>query len=468
MLDRPLVPHFINSHLFLNSLKGRLIVASVFLLPLACGLLGWSLDRAYSNSLLESQKRQMITQSYALMAAAEIDGETLWLPEKVTDDRFNQLSSGAFAQVYSAFESEPVWQSVSVKETLRLQDGSAERLKAGDTEFGIKMLSGAPLFYLLYRIDWENAKGNAQPFIFAIYETMADHHIQMDSYRQTLWLWLSTIALGLILLQLVILFWGLRPLDKVVADLSLVQQGQADRLDGAYPKELRGMTSSINKLIAHEHAQRTRYRDTLADLAHSIKNPVTIISGALRDLKRVNSSPELDDIEEQNQRINQIISYQLTKAVGQSAAPFHQAILIKPIAEKLVSAMQKVYAEKNMTISVHVPKEASFRGDQGDLMELLGNLLDNACKYGQQQVMMTVRHESAFVFLCIEDDGPGVSQAQQERLLKRGERADTSVPGQGIGLAVVENIVTNYRGSIKLGQSSLGGLKVEIRFTHEA
>lgn len=451
----------------MNSLKGRLIVASIFLLPLACGLLGWSLDRAYSNSLLESQKRQMITQSHALMAAAELDGESLWLPEQVTDDRFNQLSSGVFAQVFRAFQSEPVWQSVSVSDTLFLQDESARRLKAGDKEFGIKMDSGEPLFYLLYRIDWESTKGSAQPFIFAIYETMTDHDIQIESYRRTLWIWLSTIAVVLILLQLLILLWGLRPLDKVVADLSLVQQGKADRLDGAYPKELRGMTSSINKLIAHEHAQRTRYRDTLADLAHSIKNPVTIISGALRELKRENSSPELDDIEEQNQRINQIISYQLTKAVGQSAAPFNQAILIKPIAEKLASAMRKVYAGKNMSISVNVPDEVFFRGDQGDLMELIGNLLDNACKYGKQQVKVTVRHESTSVSLCIEDDGPGVSEAQQERILRRGERADTSVPGQGIGLAVVEDIVSNYRGNIELGQSSLGGLKVEIQFNNE-
>ena len=461
MLDRPLLPSLF------NSLKGRLIVASVFLLPLACGLLGWSLDRAYSNSLLESQKRQMITQSYALMAAAELEGDTLWLPEKVTDDRFNQLSSGAFAQVFSAPAPKPVWQSVSASDTLLLQDESSAGLKAGDTRFGIKMHSGEPLFYLLYRVDWESAKGRAQPFIFAIYETMTDYKIQADSYRQTLWLWLSSIALGLILLQLVILLWGLRPLDKVVADLSLVQQGQTDRLDGAYPEELRGMTSSINKLLEHEHAQRMRYRDTLADLAHSIKNPVTIISGALRDLKRVNSSSELDDIEEQNQRINQIISYHLSKAVGQSAAPFNQAVLIKPVVEKLASAMHKVYAGKNMSISIDVPEDVSFRGDHGDLMELIGNLLDNACKYGQQQVVLSVRHDSGSVTLCIEDDGSGISQALQERLLKRGERADTSVSGQGIGLAVVEDIVSNYRGTIELEKSSFGGLQVEIKFPLE-
>ncbi len=449
-----------------NSLKGRLIVASVFLLPLACGLLGWSLDRAYSNSLLENQKRQMITQSYALMAAAELEGKTLWLPEQVTDDRFNQLSSGAFAQVFSLFEPRPVWQSISVSDTVLLEDASFKKLKAGDKAFGITIHSGKPLFYLLYRVDWESAKGSAQPFIFAIYETMIDHDIQINSYRHTLLIWLSTIALGLIFLQLLILLWGLRPLDQVIEDLSLVQQGQADKLDGSYPLELRGMTSSINKLIAHEHAQRKRYRDTLADLAHSIKNPVTIITGALRNLKRENSSPELDDIEEQNQRINQIITYQLTKAVGQSAAPFNQAILIKPIAEKLASAMRKVYAGKNIFISLNVPDDVFFRVDQGDLMELIGNLLDNACKYGQQQVKITVSNESGFVSLCIEDDGPGISQAQQAQLLKRGQRADTSLPGQGIGLAVVEDIVTNYRGSIKLGRSSLGGLKVDIQLTN--
>lgn len=447
-----------------QSLKGRLVFASLLLLPIACGVLGWSLDRAYESSLLESQKRQMITQAYALMAAAELEEDKLWLPERVTDDRLNQLSSGMYAQVYSEGQRQAVWQSLSSVGISSYDAHQSGTLLTGESQFGEMDNAGEWFFFLNYKVDWEDEQGKPQPFVFSVLESTELHDIQLVSYRQTLWLWLTVIAALLIGLQILILLWGLRPIDKVVDDLNAVKSGESNSLEGLYPNELKGLTSSINQLIQHEASQRARYRDTLADLAHSIKNPVSIINGALKALRLSFKTNGLDDIEEQSQRINQIISYQLTRAVGQSAAPFNQAISIEPLVEKIRSAMLKVYADKTVAIDLNIAPNSVFRGDQGDLMEMLGNIIDNACKYSKQKIKITAEQTDELLLISVEDDGKGITAEQQSVLLKRGARADTTLPGQGIGLAVVEDIVRSYNGELDLGQSSMGGLKVEIKF----
>ena len=272
------------------------------------------------------------------------------------------------------------------------------------------------------------------------------------------------------MLQLVILRWGLKPIASVIDDLFAVQQGETENLDGRYPKELSLMTDSINQLIQHQAKQRQRYRETLANLAHSIKNPVAIISSSLDSVKneaKQKNLPEqawIHEIDEQNQRINQIVSYQLNRAVGGSAAPFNKAIPIKPICEKIVSALKKVYADKSVLVSINIEQDARFRGEEGDLMELLGNLIDNAFKYGQQKIGIFAKGNSSNLYLSIEDDGPGMTAKQKMQLVRRGERADTTIPGQGIGLAVVSDISASYGGKLILEDSKLGGLKVLLSF----
>lgn len=444
-----------------NSLKGRLLLASLVLIPLVCALLAWSLDRAHYSSLVANQKQQMMQRAYTLMASAELEGDTLWLPEVVTDENLNNLTSNTYALLYSMHSQPPIWRSLSATTKSAPQNGIGA-IKIGEIQHGMRDVQGKPHFYLHYGIAWESAKGTTLPFTFAVYETLDNIQVQLNSYRQTLWLWLGSITLLLILMQLVILLWGLRPIDKLREDLNEVRQGRSQSLQGNYPKELQGMTASINQLLEHEQQQRTRYRHTLADLAHSIKNPVAIIYGALERLNPTIHEPALTDIAEQSDRINQIISHQLKRAVGHSNAPFHEAIAVKPIAEQIAAAMRKVYADKALELDLQVPANITFRGDSGDLTELLGNLMDNACKYGHHKVTVQAIYSGHMLSISIEDDGPGIAEDKRQDLLQRGKRADTQQAGQGIGLSVVEDIVSSYGGTIHLGTSALGGLKVTL------
>ena len=456
----------------LNSIRRRLIIASCLLLPLVCGLLAWTLDKAYSSSLEQGQQRQMLLQAYALIAAAEIEGSSLWLPEQMSDDQLNQLSSDTFAIVVNEkFKSEGVlWRSISASDQLIESFWQGKSLDAGQHDFSKLAINQKDYFVLQYAVEWETSLGQILPFQFIVFENRSAIDQQLVEYRNTLWWWLGSIALLLVLLQLIILRWGLQPIASVIDDLFAVQQGESENLDGHYPKELSLMTDSINQLIQHQANQRQRYRDTLANLAHSIKTPVAIISSVLDSVKNEAKHKSLCDqiwiqeIDEQNQRINQIVSYQLNRAVGGSAAPFNKAILIKPVCEQIVSALKKVYAEKSVLVKINIEQEVSFRGDEGDLMELLGNLLDNAFKYGQQSVDISAKGSSSYLYLSIEDNGPGMTEKQKMQLVNRGERADTAIPGQGIGLAVVSDITASYRGELILEDSELGGLKVLLSF----
>jgi len=421
---------------------------------------------------MQGQQRQMLLQAYALMATAEIEEETLLLPEQMTDDRLNQLSSDTFAMVVhdSINKSGVVWRSLSAYDKLIDPTWNGKPLTTGQQYFSTAKFGLEDYFVFQYAVEWEGKLGMVFPFQFVVFENSATSDRQLFEYRSTLWWWLGGIAFCLIVLQLIILRWGLQPIAGLINDLSAVQQGKTDSLSGHYPEELTVMTDSINQLIQHEAKQRERYRYTLADLAHSIKNPVAIIASALGQAegraKLQNASEQgwFNDIVEQNQRINQIVSYQLNRAVGSSAAPFNKAILVKSVCEKIVSALKKVHADKDRVVSINIDEAASFRGDEGDLMELLGNLLDNAFKYGGHEISILAEGSTSYLELSIEDKGPGMNQSEKIQLVHRGERSDTAIPGQGIGLAVVNDIVASYGGELSLDSSSLGGLKVSLSF----
>ncbi len=442
---------------------GRLLIASLVLLPLFCGLLGLSLDRAFTKSLQSSLQTQLTLQVYTLIAAADFDQKQLWFPEQLTDDRLNQPSSDLFAVVFSTSKEEPIWTSPSAINQTIPKAWQRQNLKAGQSSFNEINDTNNELFYLQYNVFWEDSAGLEHPFQFVVFESQSKTKKQISSYRQSLWGWLTAIALSITIIQILILKWGLKPIYDVTRDLKHVQQGQYPSLEGDYPTELKEMASSINTLLSNEAEQRTRYKNTLSDLAHSLKTPLTIMQGSLHEAGTTHKT-DTAEIQKQIGHIDQIISYQLKRAINVPANPFSSEIPIKENCEKVVSALQKVYKEKSVNVSINMPESITFKGDKGDLLEILGNLLDNAFKYGKGDVHISGAHiEPSGVSICIEDNGHGINEENKKRVLLRGERADTALPGQGIGLSVVTDIISSYRGSIELASSSMGGLADTIK-----
>jgi two-component system, OmpR family, sensor histidine kinase PhoQ len=184
--------------------------------------------------------------------------------------------------------------------------------------------------------------------------------------------------------------------------------------------------------------------------------------------KKEDGSEQLGAVEEQLGRMNQIVSYQLQRAVhsNQSSALARQ-VLVKPVVEKVLDALAKVYRDKSVCVATQLDSKALFYGDERDLLEVLGNVLDNAFKYSRGEVRITTNSESdefQGLEIVIEDNGYGIGEEKQEFVLQRGARADTLVQGQGIGLAVVTDIVSSYQGTIAVGSSELRGAKITMRF----
>ena len=444
---------------------GRLLIASLVLLPLFCGLLGFSLDRAFTQSLRSSLQTQLTLQVYTLIAAAELDGTRLWFPEQLTDDRLNQPSSELFAAVFSSGKAEPVWKSPSAINRAIPQTWQRQKLNSGQSSFNEindTTDTNNGLFYLQYNVYWEDNTGIEHPFQVVVFESQSKTKKQISSYRQSLWGWLSAIAISITMIQILILKWGLKPIHNVTRDLKHVQQGQYPSLEGNYPSELNDMASSINTLLSNEAEQRTRYKNTLSDLAHSLKTPLAIMQGSLNETNTTHKT-DTAEIQKQISHIDQIINYQLKRAISAPANPFASEIPIKEHCEKVVAALQKVYKEKQVNASINISETLSFKGDKGDLLEVLGNLLDNAFKYGEGDVRISgAQIEANGVSVCIEDNGQGINEENKKRILLRGERADTFLPGQGIGLSVVTDIISSYRGSVELASSPMGGLAITV------
>lgn len=324
-----------------------------------------------------------------------------------------------------------------------------------------------------YGILWEDG---ISEYSFTVIENAEPYYAEISDFRSNLWFWLGGAAIVLLLMQLLLLRWSLSPLTRMAGDLKSIESGDADKLADDYPQELRGVTANLNMLIESERKQQERYRTTLGDLAHSLKTPLAVISGVLPELKSDAQSnrdkptdTKFHEVEEQMDRMNQIVSYQLQRAVQSNHThSLARQVNISASVEKVIKALDKVYAEKNVQVETSLNRACMFFGDERDLLELLGNVLDNAFKYGNSRVVVNVESvnnaKNTRVQIRVDDDGVGIPENEIDYVLQRGARADTLAQGQGIGLAIVTDIVESYDGEIRVKKSSLGGATIEIEF----
>ncbi|MDA0978290.1 MAG: ATP-binding protein [Proteobacteria bacterium] len=449
-----------------GSLRVRMLVSAALVLVVFLGVMGLVLDTAFRQSASQAVSERLLLHIYALLAATnEVQAGVIDLPPSLQEPRFNTLGSGLAGFVFDA-EGREIWRSRSAIDLI-LSAQDRARLLSGQTpgEPGFDRLPVSPdhdaLFYLSYPVIWQAEAGDAR-YVYTVIENPDPYQREVNSFRNSLWGWLAAGVLVLVTIQAGIMYWGLLPIGALERDLKAIEQGEQAYLEGQYPSEIAGVTRSLNLLLSGERTQRERYRTTLADLAHSLKTPLAILK--IESSRNDQLPKDLSNLmEEQLDRMSDIISYQLERAVVGASSLVKTRVPVVPVADKLVAALQQVYRDKAIEIETDTG-DTGFPGDQRDLMELLGNLLDNACKYGQHQVRFTARQDQNQLTLCIEDDGPGIAAADRERVLQRGERLDTRVAGQGIGLAIVVEIVERYHGSIRITESDLGGAGVQVVF----
>ena len=441
------------------SLQQRLVLAFGILLIMFLGLTGLVLDRAFQESVAASVEERLQLQIYAVLGVAEPDAKGNFFVPDLEEARFSQIDSGLYALIFDEHNAE-IWRSPSAVNMNPVEiDLGEQNIEPGQTLFGsIETREQGPMSYAGYGTYWS---GLGQEFSFVVMESVAPTDAEISEFRSNLWLWLGGLAVFLSLAQFALLRWGMMPLKRLAEDLAEIEAGQKEQLGDDYPSELHTLSRNLNLLIKSERQRQSRYRTTLGDLAHSLKTPLAVISGVVQQQKP--DKNDLADVAEQIERMNQIVSYQLNRASRSD----HRQILglsttIRPVVEKLCAALNKVYMDKNVRVSISISEGAIFYGEESDLTELLGNLLDNAYKYCHHKVQIQVRSENDHVLISIDDDGPGIAEQDRHWVLERGARADTRKSGQGIGLAVTLDIISTYGGELKIAQSPLGGASLLV------
>lgn len=449
-----------------SSIASRLLLASALLLPLFLGLTGFFLDRAFENSLEVAERSRLRGHVNLLMSVAEPVSKnslivSLRLPVTLSEADFEHPNSGLYGYVFDD-QKKAVWRSNSAALNEPLDYSKiAKSDTPGKMLFSKKQLADTSHFIARYTVKWEDARGNPTPFHFVVLHSTAEYQAELSAYRNELWRWLGAAGIFLLIAQTLILRWGLRPLGKLAQALKAMQSGDTSNIAGEHPKELQRIVDNLNQVLAREQALRQRYRNSLSDLAHSLKTPLAVLQSKL--VEGVESDGELQQIaSEQVARMNQVVTYQLQRAVSSQQKGTFRRTRLEPIAMRLFTALQKVYAHKQMEQELDLAPNSIVAGDEQDVMELLGNMLENAFKYGHKQVRMRSFVEETQLRIDIEDDGPGVPDNQTERILERGQRLDTTIPGQGIGLAVAAEIVQSYDGSISIHRSELGGARFSV------
>jgi two-component system sensor histidine kinase PhoQ len=446
----------------MHSLHSRLLLAASLVLAGFLGATGLALDKAFRVSAEASMQDRLQSYIYALLAAADEDENGRMIPpQELPEPRFSKPDSGLYAVIVGA-TGEPLWHSTSL--TGHDIDVTARQLP-GERHFSRLARAGMQLYTLAFGVAWEDLAGTEALYTFTVAEDTTVFQAEIDSFRSTLWRWLGGMALVLLLAQGVILRWGLRPLRRVTADLQQIEQGHADRLHGRYPRELTGLTSSLNSLIEHGKAVQVRYRNSLDDLAHSLKTPLAILQSGHADS---DGDPEASHtlVREQVERMDEIISHQLQRAAVSGRTTLAKPVPVGTVVERLVRSLDKVYREKQVTVEMELDPTATFTGDEADLTEILGNLLENAYKYCRLAVRVGVRTDqhTKDVEIRIEDDGPGIAADKVDTVLQRGKRMDESVPGQGLGLSMASEIITVYGGQLAITDSPLGGTLLRVTF----
>ena len=435
-------------------LQWRLSITTTSVLALFLFLAGIVLDRSFQNSVLAGTEQQLRQVIYSVMGGAdEVDGVIVF-SDDLGEPRLSQPDSGLYAAVYAA-DNKTLWRSLSAKTSNMAFALQAEQIIPGEfqaveyTNLSVERLA------LDYLVIWE-AQGGESLLRFQAATDLEEVHAQVNKFRRGLLFGLSGIVVLFIFVQVAAVRWGLRPVRVMADEVKEMEAGQRSRLTTNYPQELNGLAKNLDRFIEHESLSRSRYRNAMDDLAHSLKTPLTVIRNALED-----STIDRVLIKDQIDRMETTVAYQLSRAAVAGPVVVGQNVGLLEVVQRLVRALENAYREKHIEVEIVCLEPVFVKGDERDLMEMLGNLLENAYKYCSQKVKITLK-KSSTVCLLVEDDGPGIDKDLRDEVIARGARADSAHAGHGIGLSVVVDLVSLYNGQLEIGESNLGGALVRV------
>lgn len=447
-----------------SSLSGRLILSSAVVSVVLLALTGMLLAGLFTAALERNFDQRLRSVLDGLLAGLEVDGSgTPRLAQGLADPRFGLPLSGWYWQVVPEGGGVGDLASASLLEQrLAVPDGAA------------RDANGAAAFYLTDTADVSlraieqsfTLPGSARRFSVLVAGNFDELSREVRSFTGTLVASLVLLGAGLVLATLVQVRFGLRPLRDMQARLADIRKGRTDQLQGSYPSEIQPVADELNLLIQSNVEIVERARTQVGNLAHALKTPLSVLTNEAA----AQQGPLAAKVREQAEVMRGQVNLYLDRARRAARAQGIGAVTeVKPVLEALARTLERINRDKAIAISLDCTPGLRFRGERQDLEEMVGNLLDNACKWAAGKVALSAAPAPGpasagrtFLVITVADDGPGLPAEQRAQALKRGQRLDETKPGSGLGLSIVVETAGMYNGSVHLDTASLGGLRAEL------
>jgi signal transduction histidine kinase len=432
----------------IGSLTRRMTVVAALWIGILLVTGGFALDRVLTTSIVRNFDSQLIYVLNSMIAASEIgpDGEVRF-NRPPADQRFIEPYSGVYFQVSGedadTFPSRSLWD---------------RRLQVARDDFNLQ-----PHIYDSHEFAGEPLRIAKRDVIlpdsdvrwtFQVAQSREMIDAQISDLRSTLFWSFAALGLGLLVLAALQTIYGLWPLRRVQREVAAIRSGTKQRITDTFPTEIEPLTDEINQLLAHNEAQAEEARRHAGNLAHALKTPLTVVTNA--------ATAHAEDLDRTVIREAAVMRRQVdhhlarARAIGRRTAGQSRASVWASV-EAVQRAVDRLY--EGVTVDIAGDRTALARVERQDLDEMIGNLVENAAKYGRGRVFVTVERHSKTVDICVEDDGRGIPEREREALFARGARLDTGKPGTGLGLAIVRDVAEIYGGRVSLEESEdLGGL----------
>ncbi len=465
----------------MKSLRSRQFLSALAIIGLGIIILGGLLYYITQHRIIETEKKELSESGLELLGFLDFQDGKFVIDKNSKNDflaflvkhNFTKLNSDKYAYIQNTQTRNIVWHS-----QYPFNDISADRFTKDKqrvfTTFNLNMPSdqeGADILspedtlgrnkskldgaenYIVYARGFSYKPYGNYQLILA--KSAAALQKGRDEILRNILLLFGITTILVLLAQLVSSYLVIKPIKQFEKEIKKIEAGEQHLINKNYPTELAAVKSAVNALINAEKGQKQRYRDALDDLAHSLKTPLSVLQSSA-------DKEHNDTVSNQVQRMNDIVAYQLRRAVVNDQGSITQLQPVRPIIYRLKDPLLKVYRDKPFEFVIHVDDDAKCRMDTDDMMEVFGNLINNACRFCEKIVEITAHQDGDMLIIDIDDDGLGFPDKNPSELLQRGIRADSKTDGQGIGLAVSTEIIEAIGGKIELLVSPYVGARVRL------
>jgi len=424
------------------------------------------LSRVFRDSAERSFDNRLVADLDSVIAVTELDcAGTIVMPRPLAAERFFNPFTGWYWQISSndkppkrLMRSRSLWDrwlKLDPTTTSRVRMGYITGPKQQNLRFAERIVSLPP--------SDEDDQGKTcvgGEFRMMVAADTKDVEADVAGFNSTLFWSIGILGAGLIGAMVLQVRWGLAPLDQVSKSLANIREGRADKLEGPFPHEIQPLADELNALVAHNAEVVSRARTHVGNLAHFLKTPLSVLANEVQGV----TGPLAETVARQVQTMRRQVDHYLARArTVASAKVIGARAEVAPVISDLTRALNKIYSPRGIHVEKQCPEGLYFRGDRSDFEEMVGNLLDNACKWAEGEVTVTVSAgRPGRLSVVVSDDGPGLTDEQKKRVVERGERLDESKPGSGLGLGIVKEIAALYGGYLTLGRAPAGGLSAEL------